>query len=388
MRVAIPKSTAEGEHRVAIVPETCTRLKKAGLEIVVETGAGLAAGFEDHRYEAAGATIVSDAAGAYQPGDIVPLVSPPGPDGIGQLKRDAMLLSVLTPLARHDLVRQLAEAGIRAIALDMMPRISRAQKMDVLSSQSTVAGYKAVLLAAAELKKMFPMMMTAAGTITPARVLVLGAGVAGLQAIATARRLGAVVYAFDVRPAVKEQVESLGARFVEVAAPSEAAEDAGGYAKEMSDAYKAKQREAIAQQVKDADIAICTALIPGKPAPRLVTADMLQAMSPGSVVVDLAAEAGGNCERTKAGEAVVAHGVTILGPLNLPATVPYHASQMFSRNVGAFLLDLTKEGQVVLDRANECVAGTLITENGESVHPRVREAMGLAPLAPSSEARS
>jgi NAD(P) transhydrogenase subunit alpha len=245
---------------------------------------------------------------------------------------------------------------------------------------STVAGYKAVLLAAVELGKMFPMMMTAAGTITPAKVLILGAGVAGLQAIATARRLGAVVEAFDVRPAVKEQVESLGARFVEVEGPQEDAEDAGGYAKEMSEVYQARQKQVIAQHVERSDIVICTALIPGKEAPVLITTEMVRSMAPGSVIVDLAAEAGGNCERTQPGETVTEDGVRIIGPPNLPATVPHHASQMYSRNLGAFLNDLVKDGKLVLDREDECVTGTLVTEDGEIVHGRVREAMGLGPL--------
>jgi NAD(P) transhydrogenase subunit alpha len=258
-----------------------------------------------------------------------------------------------------------------------MPRITRAQKMDVLSSQSTVAGYKAVLLAADELPKMFPMLMTAAGTITPARVLVLGAGVAGLQAIATARRLGALVEAFDVRPAVREQVQSLGAKFVEVEAPQEDAEDRGGYAKEMSEAYKLKQAEAIARRVKECDVAISTALIPGKPAPRLITAEMVGTMRPGSVIVDLAAEAGGNCELTRLDDRVVTgNGVTILGPRNVPAQVAYHASQMFSRNVGSFLQDLVKDGQLRLSLEDECVAGTLVTQGGSVVHPRAKELLG------------
>ncbi|MCG8407960.1 MAG: Re/Si-specific NAD(P)(+) transhydrogenase subunit alpha [Phycisphaerales bacterium] len=381
MKIAVPKSTIENEARVSIIPETCARLSKAGLEPIVQTSAGEAASFPDSEYASAGAQIIPDAASLFDEAEVVVMVQPPTPDELHQIKSGTMLFSVLSPLTNHDVVRQLAERGIHGLALDMMPRITRAQKMDVLSSMSTVAGYKAVLLAASELTKMFPMLMTAAGTITPAKVLVLGAGVAGLQAIATARRLGAVVEAFDVRPAVKEQVESLGARFVEVEAPQEDAEDAGGYAKEMSEAYKIKQGETIAAHAAESDVVVSTALIPGKPAPILITADTVRKMKPGSAIVDLAAEGGGNCELTRLGETVVENGVSIMGPKNLPASVPYHASQMFSRNVGAFLQELIKEGRVVLDMENECVTGTLITQSGEIVHQRVRESMGLEPLA-------
>lgn len=377
MKIAIPKATLDGETRVSLIPETCTRLKKLGLESILEAGAGYAAGFPDSEYESAGAKVYATADELFGAADIIVSVCPPTDSDLARLRSGCTLFSILNPLVRHDLVRRLAEGGVTSLAMDLMPRISRAQKMDVLSSQSTVSGYKAVLLASIELDKMFPMMMTAAGTLTPAKVLILGAGVAGLQAIATARRLGAVVEAFDVRPAVKEQVQSLGAKFVEVEAPTEDAEDKGGYAKEMSDAYKQKQKEAIAKHVKESDIAISTALIPGKPAPILITAEMARAMRPGSVVVDIAAEAGGNCELTKLGERVVENGVIILGPSNLPATVPFHASQMYSRNVAAFLQDLVKDGQLVLKMDDECVAGTLITQGGQIVHPRVRETMGV-----------
>jgi NAD(P) transhydrogenase subunit alpha len=379
MKLAVPKATVEGERRVALIPETSGRLRKAGLEVLVESSAGFAAGFPDSAFEAVGAKMVGDPAALYEQAEVVVMIQPPSDAAIARMKPGTILLSLMNPLVRHDLVGKLAGAGLRAVALDMLPRISRAQKMDVLSSMSTIAGYKAVLLAAVELGKMFPMLMTAAGTVTPAKVLVLGAGVAGLQAIATARRLGAVVTAFDVRPDVKEQVESLGARFVEVEAPAEDAQDAGGYAKEMSEAYRARQKEAVARQVKDADIVITTALIPGKPAPLLITAEMVKEMAAGSVIVDLAAEGGGNCELTGLGKTLCEHGVTIIGPENLPSTIPYHASQMYSRNVGAFLLDLVKDGEIVLDKEDECVAGTLITENGEVVHDRVRQAMEATP---------
>ena len=377
MKIAIPKATLEGETRVSLIPETCTRLKKLGLDTVFERGAGYAAGFTDAEYEAVGAKACDTADQLFGEADIFVSVYPPTDTDLSRLRSGSTLFSILNPLVRHDLVRRLAEGGVTSLAMDLMPRISRAQKMDVLSSQSTVAGYKAVLLAAVELNRMFPMLMTAAGTLAPAKVLILGAGVAGLQAIATARRLGAVVEAFDVRPAVKEQVQSLGAKFVEVEAPSEDAEDKGGYAKEMSEAYKLKQKEAIARHVKESDIVISTALIPGKPAPILITGDMGRPMRPGALIVDLAAEAGGNCELTNAGERVTENGVLILGPANLPASVPYHASQMYSRNVASFMQDLVKEGQLVLRMDDECVAGTLITQGGQIVHPRVRETMGV-----------
>ncbi len=380
MIVVVVKATAEDETRVALIPETCARLKKSGLDLLVESGAGAAAGFADGEYETAGARIAPNAAAAFGEADAVVMVGSPSPEEIIQIKSGTLLFCVLNPLSHHDAVGQLASRGVAAMSLDLMPRITRAQKMDILSSMSTVTGYKAVLLAAAALGKMFPMMMTAAGTITPARVLILGAGVAGLQAIATARRLGAVVEAFDVRPAVKEQVESLGAKFVEVAAEQEDAEDAGGYAKEMSEDYKKKQATLIAKRSAESDVVITTALIPGRPAPILLTTETVGKMRPGSVIVDLAAEGGGNCELTCLGETIRHRGVVIIGPKNLAATVPFHASQMFSRNVGAFLSDLTKEGRVELNMDDECVTGTLITHQGEIVHERVRKAMGLEPL--------
>ena len=381
MKIALLKPTIEGEDRVAAIPETCARLGKAGLEFIVQCGAGVAAGFPDAEYESAGARLVSDASALYQEADAVVMVQAPTPEEIAQLHSGTLLFCIVNPLIQHDLVRWLAEKGVSTLAMDMMPRISRAQKMDVLSSMSTVAGYKAVLLAAVELGKMFPMMMTAAGTITPARVLILGAGVAGLQAIATARRLGAVVEVFDVRPAVKEQVESLGAKFVEVEAPQQDAEDAGGYAREMSEDYKRKQGEVVAQHAADSDVVITTALIPGRPAPILIPTETVHNMRSGSVIVDLAAEGGGNCDLTRLGETVVENGVVIMGPNNLAASAPYHASQMFSRNVGAFVQELTKDGRIELDLENECVVGTLITRDGEIVHERVRQSMGLEPLA-------
>jgi len=388
MKVAVPKSTQQGEARVAIVPETCGRLhKKAGLEFIVQAGAGSAAGFSDAEYETAQARIVPDAAALFAEAEAIVTVQPPPPEDIGRLPDGVMLFCTLNALTDPDTVRRLAEARVTSFAMELMPRISRAQKMDVLSSMSTIAGYKGVLLAASALNKMFPMMMTAAGTITPARVLILGAGVAGLQAIATARRLGAVVEAFDVRPAVKEQVESLGAKFVEVDAPQENAEDAGGYAKEMSEDYKRKQGELVARHAAEADVVITTALIPGRKAPILISVETIRNMRSGSVIVDLAAEGGGNTDFTRLGETVVEDGVTILGPENLAGSVPFHASQMYSRNVGALMQDMAEDGDLEINLGDECVAGTLVTRDGEIVHERVRRAMDLDPL-PTPESQS
>jgi len=376
MKIAAPKAAVADERRVALIPETCAKLKKLGHEVLIEVGAGTPAGFPDSAYQTAGATLVSEPGSLFQQAEVVAFAHPPTALQIGLMRRGTIALAVLSPLTNHDLVRQLAGAGVTSLALDLMPRITRAQKMDVLSAMSTVAGYKAVLLAATTLPKMFPLLMTAAGTVTPAKVLILGAGVAGLQAIATSKRLGAVVEAFDVRPVVKEQVESLGAKFVEVPVEAKDAQDAGGYAKEMSEDYKRKQRELVAKHCAASDVVISTALIPGKPAPVLITADTVGLMQAGSVIVDLASEAGGNCELTRHGETVDHHGVLIIGPANLPATIPFHASQMFSRNVGAFLQDLTKDGAIVLSADDECVTGTLITRDGAVVHPRVKELMG------------
>ncbi len=377
MKLAIPKETVSGERRVAATPETCGRLIKSGFEVLVERGAGTQSSIPDSAFEKSGATLASDFAELCDRADLLAKVQSPTADEIERMKADVLLIAMLNPLADPDLIRRLADRKITALAMELMPRITRAQKMDVLSAMSTVTGYKAVLIAACSLNRFFPMFMTAAGTVTPAKVLVLGAGVAGLQAIATARRLGAVVEAFDVRPAVKEQVESLGARFIEVDAPAQDAEDAGGYAKEMSEAYKARQAEVIADHVKEANVVITTALIPGKPAPKLITADMVRSMKPDSVIVDLAGEAGGNCELTRHGETVVDGGVIIESPANLPSSVSFHASQMYARTVSAFILDVSKDGKLELDTENEIIAGTLVTRGGEIVHPRVLAAMGV-----------
>lgn len=372
MKIGVPKATLPGETRVALIPETCAKLVKAGHQITVEANAGVNASHADSAYVAAGATVLPTQ-DVYDAAEVILMTHAPSETDLSRMKPDTVLIALLNPLVDHDLVRTLAERRITAIALELVPRITRAQSMDVLSSMSSLAGYKAVLIGANTLGKIFPMMMTAAGTIAAAKVTILGAGVAGLQAIATAKRLGALVSAYDVRPVVKEQVESLGAKFIEVGGPAEQTQDKGGYAKEVSDAYKQKQREVLAKHIAETDLAISTALIPGKPAPILITREMVHGMRPGSVIVDLAAEAGGNCELTSADETVVENHVTILGPRNLPATLPIHASQMFSRNMMSLLTELTKEGRLNLDPTNEIVTGVLVTQNGQVVHPRVRD---------------
>jgi NAD(P) transhydrogenase subunit alpha len=359
MRVGVPKETVQGERRVALVPDGVRRLAEQGVNVVVEREAGLAAGFDDAAYEEAGAAIVED---VYPEADVVCKVQKPSAAELGRLREGQTLLGLLQPLTSPELVQSLAERRVTAFSLDSIPRITRSQPMDALSSQSTVAGYKAVLLAAAHLGKFFPMLTTAAGTIAPARVLVLGAGVAGLQAIATARRLGAVVSAFDVRPIVKEQVESLGASFLEL--DVEGAEGVGGYAVALAEDQHAREQELIARHVAESDAVITTALVPGRPAPQLITADAARAMRPGSVVVDVAAEAGGNCELTVPGETVVEGGVTIVGETNLAATVPLHASQMYSRNVYTLLDHLIADGELALDFEDEITRETCVTHEG------------------------
>jgi H+-translocating NAD(P) transhydrogenase subunit alpha len=372
MRVAVPMERAAAERRVALVPDVVARLAKAGFEIVVEAGAGTAAGFPDAQYEAAGATVVAGPA-VYDGADIVVKVKAPTPEEVALLPSGSVLVGVLDALTSPELVRGLAERHVSAVALELVPRITRAQKMDVLSSQATVAGYKAVLLAAARSGKFFPMLMTAAGTVPPAKVLILGAGVAGLQAIATARRLGAVVEGYDVRPEVKEQVESLGARFVGTVLEEAVGE--GGYAKEVGEETRRRQQEMLTKHVREADVVITTAQVPGRRAPLLITRAMMEGMKPGSVVVDLAAESGGNVEATQAGVEVEEGGVVVLGPVNLPATLPLHASQMYARNVQAVLEHLAPKGELKIDVADEITAGSLVTHAGEVVHARVREAV-------------
>ena len=371
MKVGTPKESAPEERRVALVPDTATRLGAASLEVNVESGAGSAAFITDEDYEKAGAKIVATAPALLGEADAVLKVQAPSVAEVGLFKKDAVLISFLQPATQGDIVRALAQRGITAFSLELVPRISRAQSMDALSSQASAAGYKAVLMAAGRLGKFFPMMMTAAGTIPPARVLVMGAGVAGLQAIATARRLGAVVSAYDVRPAVKEEVQSLGATFVELAL--EAQEGEGGYAKEQSEEFLRKQRELIGEHVAKSDVVITTAAVPGRRAPLLVTGEMVKGMRPGSVIVDLAAETGGNVELTKAGEDVEVGGVTIIGTRNVPSTMPLHASQLYARNVANLLLHLVKDGAIVLDFEDEITKGCCVTHGGEIVNERAKQ---------------
>lgn len=369
MKIGVPKESLAGERRVALVPEAARGLVKGGLEVGVEAGAGDSAFFSDAVYMDAGAK-VTDAATALG-SDAVLKVQPPTPDEVGRLRAGAVLISFLQPATNADVVSALAKQKVSAFSLDLVPRISRAQSMDALSSQAGIAGYKSVLLAANHLPKFFPLLMTAAGTVAPARVLVMGAGVAGLQAIATSRRLGAVVEAYDVRPAVKDEVHSLGATFLEL--PLEAQEGTGGYAREQSEDFLRRQRELIGDRVAASDVVITTAAIPGRKAPILVTADMVRRMRPGSVIVDLAAETGGNCELTKPGEIIQVGGVTIDGTRNLPSTMPVHASQLYSKNVSTLLLLLVKDGALKLDFNDEIVKGACVTYDGAIVNARAKE---------------
>ena len=384
MRIAVPKESCPGERRVAMVPTVVPALVKAGLEVLVEAGAGESAGFPDPDYAAHGAKIVADRGELFRSAEAVlqvrtPSAYPPsGQADLEELRPGLAVLGLADPLSAGERVLELARRGATLFAMELMPRITRAQSMDVLSSQATVAGYKAVLLAADALPRMFPMLMTAAGTVSPARVFVIGAGVAGLQAIATARRLGAVVEAYDVRPAVKEQVQSLGAKFVELPLETAGAEAAGGYAKALGEDFYRRQRELLAQVVARNDVVITTAAVPGKRAPVLITAEMVKSMPPGSVVVDLAAETGGNCELTRPGNTVLADGVTVMGPVNVPSTVPYHASQMYARNISAFLLHLVKDGKLQVNLEDEITRETLVAQGGKVVNPRVLEAMKAA----------
>ena len=375
MKVGIPKETWPGETRVAVIPAAVPGLLKAGLEVAVEAGAGTAAGFPDEMCRAQGATLASRS-DVFRTSDILLQVRAAPADG-SSLRSGQTVIGFADPLGAPDVIRSMAPAGINLFSMELMPRITRAQSMDALSSMATIAGYKGVLLAAVTLPRMFPMLMTAAGTIAPARVFIMGAGVAGLQAISTARRLGAKVEAYDVRPAVKEQVQSLGAKFVELPLESADAEDKGGYAKAQDEAFYQRQREMMLKVVAASDVVITTALIPGKRAPILVTTEMVDAMAPGSVVIDLAAERGGNCELTKPDEVVTHHGVTILGPSNPPALVPYHASQMYSKNITTFLAHLLgKDGaaqpSLPINVDDEITRETLLTRGGDVVHPRVR----------------
>jgi len=385
--IGVPKESYPGERRVALVPVVIPNLTKAGLEVVIEAGAGAAAGYPDALYTEKGAKILPDRAAVFAQADIVVQVLCYGSNDItGKadlplMRRGQALIGFLRPLGSIEVIQQIAQTGVTSFAVELMPRTTRAQNMDALSSMGTICGYKAVLLAAVTLPKIFPMLTTAAGTITPARVLVIGAGVAGLQAIATARRLGAVVSAYDMRPASKEQVQSLGGRFLELPIEAKDAQDARGYGTAQDESFYAKQRELLARAVADSDVVITTAVIPGKKAPVLITADMVKQMAPGSVIVDLAAERGGNCELTQEGKIVVEHDVKIIGDINLASEVPYHASQMYARNLTAFLTYLVKDGKLRIDPDDEIIRETLLTRDGEIVNARVRQFFSLPELA-------
>jgi NAD(P) transhydrogenase subunit alpha len=379
MKVAIAKEIEVGERRVALIPDIVARLVKQGIEIWVEAGAGEGSFFSNEAYAEAGAKIIPDPLVLWGEADVLLKVGIPKEHEVNQLREGGVLISFLNPLGKPEIVQQLANRKVTAFSMEMIPRTSRAQSMDALSSQAGVAGYKAVLIAAAALPKFFPMLTTAAGTIKPAKVFVMGAGVAGLQAIATARRLGAVVEAFDIRPAVKEEVQSLGARFVEVKLDEDTVA-AGGYAKEISEASKQRTQEVITEHVKNADIVITTAQVPGKKAPILVTEEMVQQMNPGSVIVDLAAEQGGNCACTEPGKDVVRNGVTIIGPINLPSSMPVHASQMYAKNVSTLLQYMVKDGELLLNFDDDIVGSTCVTHGGEIDNQRVKDALAVEGL--------
>jgi NAD(P) transhydrogenase subunit alpha len=390
MIVGVTRESFPGERRVAMVPAVVPSLTKAGLEVVVEAGAGKEAGYLDTEYAAKGAKILATRAEVFAAADIVVQVlcygsnDKTGKADVPLYRPNQALIGFLRPLGSLETIQEIASKGITAFSIELMPRTTRAQSMDALSSMATISGYKAVLIAADTLPKLFPMLTTAAGTITPARVFIIGCGVAGLQAIATARRLGAVVSAYDLRPAVKEQVQSLGGRFVEIAVEAKDAQDARGYATAQGEEFYKKQRELLGKVVAESDVVVTAAVIPGKKSPILVTKEMVDGMAPGSVLVDLAAERGGNCELTRAGEKVEEHGVTIIGSINLASTVPYHASQMYAKNVATFLLYMIKEGQLQINPQDEIVRETLLTQGGEIVSARLREIYKLPALAAKS----
>jgi NAD(P) transhydrogenase subunit alpha len=391
MIVGVPRETFPGERRVALVPAAIPNLMKAGLQVVVEAGAGIGAAYPDADYVAKGAKILPERSEVFRTADIVVQLlcygsnDKTGKADVPLFRRDQVLIGFMRPLGSLETIQEIAATGVTSFSVELMPRTTRAQSMDALSSMATICGYKAVILAADTLPRIFPMLTTAAGTITPGRVFIIGAGVAGLQAIATARRLGAVASAYDLRPASREQVQSLGGRFVELPIEAKDAEDARGYARAQDENFYKRQRELLGKVVAESDVVISAAVIPGKKPPILVTKEMVASMAPGSVIVDLAAERGGNCELTRAGEIVVEHGVTIIGWFNLASTVPYHASQMYARNVSAFLLHLIKDGKLALDLNDEIVKETLVTRGGEVVHARVREFFSLPPLPAQSK---
>ncbi len=387
MMVGVPRESFPGERRVALVPAVIPNLSKAGLEVLVESDAGFEAGYTNAEYESKGAKIAASREQVFAQSDIITQVlcygsnDRTGAADLPLLRKGQLLMGFLRPMGSKETVEAIAATGVTSFSVELMPRTTRAQSMDALSSMATAAGYKAVLIAADTLPRIFPMLTTAAGTITPARVLIIGVGVAGLQAIATAKRLGAVVSAYDVRPAVKEQVQSLGGRFVELPLEVKDAQDAGGYAKAQDEAFYQRQRELLGKVIAESDVVITTAVVPGKKAPVLVTKEMVAGMAPGSVIVDLAAERGGNCELTKCGEKITINGVSIIGLINVASSVPYHASQMYSRNITNFLLNMVKDGKVNLNMQDDIISSTLVTEGGEIVNPRIREFFGLPALA-------
>jgi len=387
--VGVPKETYPGERRVALVPMVIPALVKAGFEVVVQAGAGIGAGYPDSRYIEKGAKVLAERAAVFAAADIMTQVlcygsnDVTGREDLPLLRSGQVLVGFLRPLGSAEIIQQIASAGITAFSVELIPRTTRAQSMDALSSMATLCGYKAVLIAADNHPRIFPMLTTAAGTITPARVLVIGAGVAGLQAIATARRLGAVASAYDLRPAAKEQVQSLGGRFVELPIEAKDAQDAGGYARAQDETFYQRQRELLGRVVQESDVVITAAVVPGKKSPVLVTREMVEKMEPGSVILDLASERGGNCELTKTGETVVEYGVTIIGAINVASGVPYHASQMYARNITAFLQHLVKDGKLRLDLEDDIIRETLVTHAGQVVNSRVREAFSMPALAGS-----
>lgn len=389
MIIGIPKEIYPGERRVALVPAVLPTLTKAGFEVNVQAGAGIEAGYPDTVFAEKGAKIVADRAAVFGAADIILQVlcygsnDVTGKQDVPLFKRDQILIGFLRPFGASEIVQEIAQAGVTSFAVELMPRTTRAQSMDALSSMGTICGYKAVLVAADSHPRLFPMMTTAAGTITPARVFVIGAGVAGLQAIATARRLGAVISAYDLRPVAKEQVQSLGGRFVELPIEAKDAQDARGYARAQGEDFYQRQRELLGKVVQESDVVITTAVIPGKTAPVLITEEMVKEMAPGSVIFDLASERGGNCELTEMGKTVVKHGVTIIGAINVATGVPYHASQMYSRNITNFLMHLIKDQKLNLNLEDEIVRETLLTRGGEIVNARVRDFFKLPALAAS-----
>ena len=387
MIIGVPKESYPGERRVALVPAVLPTLTKAGFEVHIQSGAGLEAGYPDSQYSEKGAKIVADRTAVFAVADILAQVlcyganDITGKQDVPLYRRDQILVGFLRPFGAPDVAQEISRTGVTAFSVELMPRTTRAQSMDALSSMATVAGYKAVLVAADSHPRIFPMLTTAAGTVTPARVFVIGCGVAGLQAIATARRLGAVISAYDVRPAAKEQVQSLGGRFIELPIEAKDAQDARGYARAQDEDFYRRQRELLGKTVQENDVVITTAVIPGKKAPILVTEEMVKGMAPGSVIVDLAAERGGNCDITEAGKTVVKHGVTVIGPINPASGVPYHASMMYARNITSFLTHLIKDQKLNLNLEDEIVRETLVARGGEIVNARVREFFTLPALA-------